>query len=59
MVFIYVMSVNPIHIDFRRVAESIKIIEAVQTVGTFKNNKNPLVRISKPSNTFTGHPNIH
>ena len=48
MVFIYVMSANPIDIDFRRVVESIKIIEAVQTVGTFKKNKNPLVRISKP-----------
>ena len=40
-VFIYVSSANPVDIEFRQVAESIKIMEAVQTLGIFKNNKNP------------------
>ena len=40
-VFIYVSSANPVDIEFRQVAESIKIMEAVQALGILKNNKNP------------------
>ena len=44
-VFIYVSSANPVDIEFRQVAESIKIMEAVQTLGILKNNKNPSLKI--------------
>ena len=35
-----------------------KKMEGVQTLGTSKNDKNPLAGISKLPNTFTGYPNI-